>query len=158
MAAYDNATQYNDSVVDAIIRRFEDKDAVVIYLSDHGDECFGEGVHAFGRLHTPTVDYRQAHEEFEVPFWVWWSKAFAEARPALVSGLREASGKPFMTDRLAHLLLWLGGIHTPQYREKYNPLSPAYDEACPRMLKNVVDYNELKRKHEEKDTSSLAQP
>ena len=39
-AEYDNAVLYNDFIVDEIIRRFEDKNAVLIYISDHGEEEF----------------------------------------------------------------------------------------------------------------------
>ena len=48
-----------------------------------------------------------------------------------------------MTDRLAHLLLYLGGIYTKEYREDLNVISPQYDEKRPRILKGVTDYNEL---------------
>ena len=48
-----------------------------------------------------------------------------------------------MTDRLAHLLLYLGGIYTTHYREDLNVISPQYDEKRPRILKGVTDYNEL---------------
>lgn len=37
VADYDNATRYNDQVVDAILARFTDRDAIAVYLSDHGE-------------------------------------------------------------------------------------------------------------------------
>ena len=39
---YDNATYYNDYVINQIISLFEQEEAIVIYLSDHGEECFDE--------------------------------------------------------------------------------------------------------------------
>ena len=40
LADYDNAVRYNDSIVDQIFRRFTNKDAIVIYMPDHGEECY----------------------------------------------------------------------------------------------------------------------
>ena len=46
LSEYDNATLYNDSIVDQIVRRFDNEDAIVIYVPDHGEECF-EGSRGF---------------------------------------------------------------------------------------------------------------
>lgn len=56
-ADYDNAVLYNDSIVDEIIRRFEHQNAIVIYMPDHGEECFNS-MDYFGRNHSATIDYR----------------------------------------------------------------------------------------------------
>ena len=60
-----------------------------------------------------------------------------------VAELTIYTDRPLMTDRLAHLLLYLGGIYTKEYREDLNVISPQYDEKRPRILKGVTDYNEL---------------
>ena len=39
-AFYDNAVLYDDYIIDSIINRYEDKDAVVLFVSDHGEEVF----------------------------------------------------------------------------------------------------------------------
>ena len=57
LADYDNAILYNDSIVDAIISRFEDKEAIIIYMPDHGEECY-EGNRGFiCRNHSAAIDY-----------------------------------------------------------------------------------------------------
>lgn len=145
---YDNATLYNDSIVDAIMTRFEEKDAIVIYLSDHGEECYG-GIKTFGRVHSDNIDRRTAHEEYEVPMWIWCSKSYAEARPGLVADIRAARQRPFMTDRLAHLLLYLAGISSPDYRPDCNVIGPEYNEKRPRKLKHLVDYDKLREDYGE---------
>ena len=48
-----------------------------------------------------------------------------------------------MTDALPHLLLYLGGISSPHYRDDLNVLSDGYNEKRPRMLKNTTDYDKL---------------
>lgn len=143
LASYDNAVLYNDSVVDAIIRKFEAEDAIVIYVPDHGEECYGDGVHFYGRMHSTEITARLAREEFDIPFWIWCSKKYRKAHPEVFARVRAAKDKRYMTDALAHMLLWLGGIHCPEYREDLNILSPEYNEKRPRLLKNQTDYDTL---------------
>lgn len=147
LADYDNATLYNDSVVDAVLRRFEDREAVVVYMSDHGESCFGFDRNYFGRTHADKFGYETAYEEYEVPFWVWCSPSYAAAHPDVVRAVSAARHRPFMTDRLAHMLVWLAGISCPYYRAEYNPLSGDYDTGRPRLLKHSVDYDKLRREY-----------
>ncbi len=143
LADYDNATAYNDSVVDAIIRRYEQQDAVVIYMPDHGEECFDPSFKFHGRLHSAKITRRLAREEFEIPFWIWCSPKNRELHPDVYAAVKAARERPFMTDNLPHLLLSLAGIHTKDYRPDYDLLSPQYNSKRPRMLKNQTDYNQL---------------
>lgn len=144
LADYDNATLYNDSILDAVIKRFENREAVVVYLSDHGESCFGFDRDKFGRTHSDRPSYETAYEEYEVPFWIWCSEKYEAAHPDVMSEIREAADKPFMTDRLPHLLIYLGGISCPSYRPDCNPLSAEYNAGNPRILKNTTDYDKLR--------------
>lgn len=144
LADYDNATLYNDSIVSEIVKRFEHEDAIVIYFSDHGEEAFGDGVRLFGRNHSATIDYRLAHEEFDVPFWIWWTESYGEAHPDVVESIRSAAPKPFMTDNLPHLLLHLAGISCQWYEGRYNPLDTIYFEQRQRIIKDTTNYDSLK--------------
>lgn len=146
-ADYDNATLYNDSVVDEILRRFEDQEALVVYMPDHGEECFNS-LDYFGRNHSAVIDYRLAREEFEIPFWIWASEKYREAHPAEWATIRRCRHRPYMTDLLPHMLLFLGGISSDDYRKEYDVLSDDYDEQRPRPLKNSVDYHSLKQRRE----------
>ena len=144
LAEYDNSLHYNDSIVYAITRRFADRDAVVIYMPDHGEEIFWGGEpYVYGRLHSATVDYRLAHEEFEIPFWIWGSPRFVGSHPEEWKTIGQAKDRPMMTDVLPHLLLYLGGISTPLYRAEYNVLAPEYNMKRPRILKGETEYDKL---------------
>lgn len=143
-ADYDNATLYNDSIVDEILHRYEQQDAIVIYMPDHGEECFNGTLDFFGRMHSATIDYRLAREEFEIPFWIWASEPYRQQHPEIWKAVRQYHERPYMTDLLPHMLLSLAGIHTKDYRREYDVLNPAYDEQRARLLKNSVDYNKLK--------------
>ena len=145
MADYDNAVWYNDSVVNQIIERFKDKDAIVIYISDHGEEVFGPGARHFcGRMHDAVIDKRLADEEFRIPMWIYCSPKYRARHRDVYNAIRGARNKRYMTDALSHMLLGLAGIHTPYYNPEYDLLSPQYNENRKRIIKNKVDYDTLK--------------
>ena len=146
LSDYDNSLRYNDSIVAAVTQRFIDKDAVVIYMPDHGEEIFDGKPYMYGRMHGANIDYRLARNEMEIPFWIWGSPQYIEHHPYGWQAIKAAKDRPLMTDVLPHLLLFLGGIATPDYRAAYNVISPEYDVKRPRILKGVTDYNQLKRK------------
>ena len=144
LAYYDNAVLYNDSIVDEVIRRVEDEQSVVIYVPDHGEECYGEGVHFCGRMHSTEITGRLAHEEFDIPFWIWCSRSFKANQSELFDAIVKAKNRRYMTDALPFLLLHLAGIHMPDYREELDILSPQYNEMRPRILKNTTDYDKVR--------------
>lgn len=75
IAHYDNATLYNDYVIDQIIRKHEDKNCILIYFSDHGEEVFecrdymGHG----NAAHSPNIDL-----QIKVPFMIWASDKYQQ--------------------------------------------------------------------------------
>ena len=144
IAEYDNACLYNDSIVDAIVKRFDNKNAIVIYMPDHGEEIFEPGRNQLCRNHSSAVDWPIAHYEFEVPFWIWCSHKYAVTHPEIFKAIKDAKNKRFMTDAMPHMLVWLAGIHAKDYNPKYNILSPDYDEMRPRILKSSADYDKLR--------------
>lgn len=143
LSHYDNATLYNDSIVDGILKFFEEEEAVAIYLSDHGEECFNDGFRHYGRNHSAEITPRLAHQEFDVPFWIWCSHKYAVKHPDILSEVIGARDRRMMTDALPHLLLYLGGIATEDYHAEYNILSPEYNGKRPRIIKAKVDYDKL---------------
>lgn len=143
LADYDNAILYNDSIVDQIIKRFEDEDAIVVYVPDHGEECYEGDVHFYGRMHSTEITARLAREEFDIPFWIWCSHKYMVGHPSLFNDIVKSKNRRYMTDALPHLLLYLAGIQTPYYRSDLNVIGDGYNEKRPRMLKNTTDYDKL---------------
>ena len=143
LADYDNAILYNDSVVTEIVKKFENEDAIVIYVPDHGEECYEGDMHFFCRMHSAKVDARLAHAEFDIPMWIWCSRKYIRRRPEIFREVVNARNRRFMTDALPHMLLYLAGINCPYYRDSLNLLSPEYNESRPRVLKNTADYDKL---------------
>jgi heptose-I-phosphate ethanolaminephosphotransferase len=146
LSDYDNSVRYNDSIVYAVTRRFVDKDALVIYMPDHGEEIFDGSPFMYGRMHGANIDYRLARNEMEIPFWIWGSPQYIENHPYGWQAIQDAKDRPMMTDVLPHLLLYLAGISTPAYRPEYNVIAPEYNTKRPRILKGTTDYNLLKKK------------
>ena len=145
LADYDNSLRYNDSIVTTVTQRFMDKDAVVIYMPDHGEEMFDEKPYTYGRNHSANINKRLARYEMEIPFWIWGSPRYRENHPYGWQAIQNAKDRPMMVDALPHLLLSLAGISTPLYRADLNIISPEYNQKRPRILKGVTDYNELKK-------------
>ncbi|MGI6222667.1 MAG: phosphoethanolamine transferase [Prevotella sp.] len=144
LADYDNAVLYNDSIVTAIIHQFVNDDAIVIYMPDHGEECYEENRGFICRLHSARIDYKLARYEFEIPFWVWGSQKFRQRHNQLWQTVRAARDRKWMIDALPYMMLHLAGIYTPLYHPEYDLLSPQYNEDRPRLLKNSVDYDSLR--------------
>lgn len=145
MADYDNAVWYNDSVVGQIIQRFRKSDAVIIYMSDHGEEVFPVGARHFcGRMHDAVINKRLADEEFRIPMWIYCTPKYKASHPEVFLAIKRAKSKKYMTDATSHLLLGLAGIHTRYYRPDYDLLSPEYNADRKRIIKNTTDYDTIK--------------
>ncbi len=143
LSDYDNAVLYNDSVVHEICKLFDDREAIVLYVPDHGEECYEGNLHFFCRMHSAEITSRLAHAEFDIPFWIYTTDKYRRRNPDICREIEAAKDKRYMTDALPHLLLYIAGIHTDYYRKEYNILSPEYNEMRPRLLKNTTDYDTL---------------
>ena len=144
IAYYDCAVWYNDSVVGAIVDRFKKDDAIIIYFPDHGDEVYGPGsLHHCGRNHTTNITKNIAQQEYEIPMWFYCTAKYAKRHPDVVTAIKQAKNKPFMTDAMSHLLLGLGGIKCKAYRPELDLLSPQYNEKRQRLMQHLMDYDEV---------------
>ncbi|MBR0246212.1 MAG: phosphoethanolamine transferase [Bacteroidales bacterium] len=138
---YDNATRYNDFVLESILQYYAATDAIVIFLSDHGEEVYDE-LPISGRSHG-RPGLAAARAEYEVPMWVWCSTAYAAAHPDVLEALPQAAARPFYTSDLSHLLLDLAGVSGPFTSKERSILSPSYH--CPaRIIAGKVDYDKLR--------------
>jgi glucan phosphoethanolaminetransferase (alkaline phosphatase superfamily) len=103
IANYDNATYYNDCVMGDIIDAFKDRNAVVIYLSDHGEQIYDGATNNFGR--TGRMDDKVFREcIFDVPFMVWCSDKFKESNREVCERISEATVLDICTADLPYFL------------------------------------------------------
>jgi heptose-I-phosphate ethanolaminephosphotransferase len=59
--------------------------------------------------------------------------------------VKAARNRPFMTDNISQLLIYLAGISCPYYRDADNLISPHYQTHRKRMLMNLIDYDKAIR-------------
>lgn len=107
IAEYDNATLYNDYVVNSIIDKYRDTDAIVFYFSDHSLDLFDTDPEYFGHAKN-TEESQQAAEK--IPFMIYISPKFQELRPELTNRLKNAVNKEFCTDKLIYSVMDVAGI------------------------------------------------
>lgn len=120
-AAYDNAVLYDDAIVDEIIRRFEDKDALVIFISDHGEEVYDTRAQ-FGHG-DETSPWQRA-----VPMVFWMSKAFRANHPTDVQRIEAARRNHWQSDEMIHTLLDLMHVRVADFDETKSLLAPRQEQ------------------------------
>lgn len=105
-AQYDNSIAYNDSIVTAIMARFADKDAMVVYLSDHALDLYASSANY--AAHAKKSFPRSVEAGLRIPLVVYTSTQFNQRHPALRRRLEQAASQPFnaeaLTDSLAAIL------------------------------------------------------
>ncbi len=146
VADYDNATLANDQLLERVYDLYKDREAVIVYLADHGDEVFDGNMRMYGRNHSaqPTSEIMWA--EFEVPMEVWVTPTLQQTRPELMERLKAAKQRPFSIDDVSHLLLNLAGVQTKYYNPERDLLSPQF-KARPRPVKGTkVTYDQIMNK------------
>lgn len=120
-------TLYNDFVVDSIISMFSNRNAIVMYFSDHGEEVYNYRLQQ-GRTDLKTDDTRAIRYQLDIPFLIYVSPLYASRHPQKVERIRKSVNRPFMTDNLPQVIFDLLGVHTRYYKpsrsvinEKYHP-------------------------------------
>ena len=109
IATYDNACLYNDYVIDAVIKKFEDENSVVVYLADHGEEIYDLS-DFLGHMSSKTSS--DPSYQLRVPFLVWLSGSFREHHPEIVNKLKGRRDMHIKTDDISHFLIHIAGIET----------------------------------------------
>ncbi len=142
VADYDNATRYNDIVVDSIISLFEQDDAIIIYISDHGDEVNDYRPH-IGRSHEfpPTRD--QIINQFEVPMMIWCSDTYKQNHPKIIQQIRSSLNNSYSIDDISHLILDLAGIKSPHFDPTRSIINPNFKQRKRHILQSQFTYEQI---------------
>lgn len=139
IAEYDNATRYNDHVIGSIIQYYRQRNAVILYLSDHGDEVY-DYRDVVGRTHEPVKQKQALKYQYEIPMVLWCSDQFIQRHPNTMQNIRRAILRPFSSDNVPQLLMGLSGIHSSFYEPKKDVLSNQY-HCGKRIVQNTTDYD-----------------
>ncbi|ANV98030.1 hypothetical protein BBW65_04085 [Helicobacter enhydrae] len=142
IARYDNAVLYNDYVVSEIIKKFTNRDAIVIYISDHGEELYENNSdfagHSDDRISKPMV---------EIPMLVYVSDLFIQNHPILYTQLQSSVDSKYMTDDLIHTILDIAGIKTLGFDPTRSIINQKFNPNRIRMIggKNGKNYDAINR-------------
>ncbi len=123
-AEYDNAILYTDFILDEIFKRFEDKNALIIYISDHGEEVYENGRNFAGH----SVEEIGNLSMIETPMLVWTSKSFREMYPEKITALKNSADNPYRTDFLIHTILDLMDIQTENFDATKSIVNEKFDK------------------------------
>ncbi|MGX2984664.1 sulfatase-like hydrolase/transferase [Helicobacter sp. 23-1048] len=133
-AHYINAIAYNDYIVSEIFSRFANDEAIIFYLSDHGDEIYDIGDFAG---HGPAENSRFV---LEIPFMIYVSDSFKSRNPRIMERIKKAQNLPFMSDNFIHALFDLVGIECADCRADLSLFSDKYNANRARII-NDKDYD-----------------
>ena len=141
MLDYARATRYNDYVLASILEHYRDRDAVVVMLSDHGEEVF-DYRDFMERDHNPQKSPQMVRYENGIPLLVWCSPVYRQRHPDRAAAVAAAAHRPFMSDALGQMLLWLGMVESPWCDSTRNVLHDGYRPAK-RLIYDKIDYDSL---------------
>ncbi|EAL4710964.1 hypothetical protein DO002_01115 [Campylobacter lari] len=135
IANYANAVLYNDYFINEVFDFFKDKEAIIVYISDHGESVY---------------EYRDRAEHFvtsrftaEIPFFFIVSDKFKQNNPELVNRIIKAKDRPFMIDDLIHTMTSIGGIKVEDYDPARDVLSDEFNSNRIRIFNGEVDYDKV---------------
>ncbi|MDO5461075.1 MAG: phosphoethanolamine transferase, partial [Bacteroidales bacterium] len=110
VSEYDNSILYNDSVVYEIMQRFYNETAVLIYLSDHGEDIFDSSNDYAGHAKVNNPVSRKAG--VEVPLMVYTTPLFREKHPQLQERIERSVSTPYRTDSIMYTIMDVAGVET----------------------------------------------
>lgn len=141
-AHYDNATLYNDHVIDSIFSIIENTEAVAIYLSDHGEEIYDWRA-KFHRTNEENMPPEVAKYQYEIPFMIYMTNSYIDKHRDILQSVSSSAHRPFISSDICHLLFHLAGIRCADYQESKDIISVNYNTNRKRIINNHVDYDKL---------------
>lgn len=145
-AGADNATVYVDSLIGNVIDSISGLNAVLVYVSDHGEEAY-DFRNSAGRK-TDYDNPGMLRTQIQVAACIWLSPEYRRRHPEAERLLRaNASRKIYNTD-LPATILDLAGVDYEGFDRGYSLLNPDCRDRTHRWINNTVDYNALQKEVE----------
>lgn len=119
---YDIATIYNDSIIADIIEKHKNKNAVLIYLSDHGDEIYDYG-ERYGRRQNDNSNPVAIKLCYEIPAMIWVSKKFSNENPEKTYWLKRNKNVPLYSGDITKTILDLANVRIKGVDSKFSLIS-----------------------------------
>ena len=141
VAHYDNSILYNDYVLDQIITKAQDKDCILIYFSDHGEEIY-EVDDYMG--HGNAANRPDATLQLHVPLMIWTSDTFMDRHSELTNLIKTSVNKAIITDDLPFFLIDIANIQTDCAKLNRSFIREQYSSE-PRIVLHSINYEEVKQ-------------
>lgn len=151
IAEYDNATLYNDFIIHTIIDHFRNDTAVIVYISDHGEEVY-DYRDVCGRTQEKQKTADALKYQYEIPFIIWCSDKYKSQYPEKIKNMVSAQNKPFMNDNICQILFNIAGIVTYYYHSERDLISPYYRPYNYRRVQDRIYYEEVIKKIHNKES------
>ena len=141
IAHYDNATLYNDYVINKLINKCRDLNACVIYISDHGEEIYDV------RNYMGHGDAKGSKEsllrQIRIPFIIYVSEQFKNNNKNIVDKMGADLNIPISTKDISHFLMGLSGVYCDDYNPTRDFLNEKYNRNKHRIVLKSIDYDTL---------------
>lgn len=121
VAHYVNSIYYSDHVAASIMTHYAHTDAIVIYVSDHGQAMYDDPDNPSFAGHA------LSRGGVTVPLLVYISPSMAEKHPDLKARIFAARDRRIMTDILPYAVTGLVGMRVPEYSPTLDFFSAGYD-------------------------------
>lgn len=113
LSTYDNSLLYNDFVVDSLLRIADKIDAIVIYLSDHGQNLFYTNPNIAG--HGSENDKASFEAATHIPFLIYATPKFRAKHPEFLENIRKFTTDSFETKYYMNTILDMLSIRINGY-------------------------------------------
>ena len=126
VAQYDNATLYNDYTLACIFDIFRNTDAVIVYLSDHGEQIYDDAEHIYGRMFGSQQSEATLKNVYQVPLMIWCSDTYRAKHPDDFERLSEARDREVCAADIPYLLYDLAGINFNYHHPERSFIHPSF--------------------------------
>lgn len=110
VAQYDNTVLYNDYVVSELMKRVLVKDAVVLYLSDHGEDVFRSSCDYCGHATERSEQHKNVVRQ--IPLMFYTTPLFRDRHSALQHKIESSVKNPYRTDSIMYTIMDMAGVET----------------------------------------------
>ena len=112
LASYDNSILYNDYVVSQIINLYKDKDAIILYVPDHGQVMYRDPKSPNYYAHGNKDDKVSYALGVEIPFMIIATRHYQKNHPETMQRIKTSStqAKSWNSDDLPYLIMDLIGV------------------------------------------------
>lgn len=108
LSEYDNSVIYNDWVVSEIIKMYEDKESIVIYLPDHSLDIYDSSEDYAG--HARPMDVKSVAAGQNIPFIVYFSPLYEAKFSNIVRRIKASTERQYHTDDIMYSILDLMNV------------------------------------------------